>query len=65
VLTHQEKLGDQSIATNISIGISSTALFPAVSPDEMIKLAEKALRNARAEHLGIVQAAPENSEVIN
>lgn len=65
VLTHQEKLGDKTIVTKMSIGVASTTVFPTASPDEMIKFAERALRTARVEHLGIVQAAPEDSEITN
>ncbi len=65
VLTHQEKLGDQTVDVSISIGISSTSVFNHHDSNTLISLAERALRNARQSGIKIVQASPDDNEIIN
>jgi diguanylate cyclase (GGDEF)-like protein len=65
VITHPEAVEDESLEINLSIGIASTSVFSQVSPDVFINYAEKALLAARRlEHNPIVQAGPEQIDII-
>jgi diguanylate cyclase (GGDEF)-like protein len=65
VITHPESVEDETLEIKLSIGIASTSVFPQVTPDVFISYAEKALLAARRlEHNPIVQASPEQIDII-
>lgn len=57
VISRPEMVEDENVIIEISMGISSTSIFPNVSPEALVKNAEKALLAARRlESNSIVQA---------
>jgi diguanylate cyclase (GGDEF)-like protein len=64
VISHPERIEDQTLNASVCVGIASTSIFPQSGPEQLINLSEKALQTARGvDNNHIVQASPEQPDI--